>query len=853
MPLTNNGKISRHALPAPQDQDFAQQVYEAPIGETEEAIATIWSQLLGIGQISRLDSFFALGGHSLLVVKMMDRLHHLGLTVPIKTVFESPTLSVLSAAISKHQVLTVPPNRISEETIKLTPEMLPLIDLTQADIDCIIDQTPGGLSNIQDIYSLAPLQDGIMFHHLLGAEGDPYLLVSNLAFRDRSLLGDYLSAYQKVVDRHDILRTAFMWEGISTPAQVVLRQAPLSVTELTLEPADGAILVQLEQRYNSAHYRIGLNQAPLLSFAMAKDEEGRWILVQMLHHMIADHAAIEIINSEVEIILQGQENTLATPSPFRNQIAKLRAGPTLEEHEVFFKEMLSDIREPSLPFALVDVHNNGNKIQEAHSIVPQNLNDRLRAQAKHLGVTLAALCHAAWTQVLARTSGQDRVVFGTVLVGDMQGDQDVQSGLGITINTLPFRCDTDERSVKECVYQIHSRLAALIEHENAPLALAQHCSGVPVGSPLFSALLNYRHTLMPTSDSDAIEFTSKEERVNHEGIEFLGGWERTNYPFTLSVEDFDSALGLTALVVETLDPKRVCGYMEKALHSLVVALEYSPEIPMSQLEVLPEEERITLLESWNATDTPYPDQLLIHEIFEQHVKKSPNTIAVEHEELSLTYFELNTRANHLAHQLIDRGVTAGDRVATYFQRSFELVIAQLAIYKIGATYVPIDTKVPADRQEFILRDSKTCLLVANVQSDIFPAFDGSVFHFESDMLNGIDAPKISVSVSSADVAYIMYTSGSTGIPKGVMVSHRGIARLVINNGYTDIGTDDRVAFTSNPAFDVSTFEIWAPLLHGGRVVIVDADVFTTPHLLAETLDRHEVTAMCLTTALFNQY
>ncbi|KAG0011671.1 hypothetical protein BGZ81_002047, partial [Podila clonocystis] len=857
-PLTNNGKISRRALPAPQEQDFVRQVYEEPIGEMEHVIAAIWSELLGISLISRYDSFFALGGHSLLVVKMMDRLRRLGLTVPIKTVFESPTLSVLAETIHKHQALTVPPNLITEEMTRLTPEMLPLIDLTQADIDCIIDQTPGGLSNIQDIYSLAPLQDGIMFHHFLEAEGDPYLLIFHLAFQERSLLDDYLSAFQKVVNRHDILRTAFIWEGLSTPAQVVLRQAPLSVSELTLDLADGAILEQMKQRYNYSCYRIDLTQAPLLSFAAAKDENGRWILVQMLHHMIGDHATAEIMNAEVEKILQGQEGTLSTPSPFRNHIAQVRTGPTQDEHEVFFKEMLSDIEEPTFPFALAEVHNNGDKIKEAHKILPQDLNDRLRAQAKRLGVTLAALCHAAWAQVLARTSGQDRVVFGTVLVGGMQGNQDVQPGLGITINTLPFRCDMDERSVQECVYQIHSRLAALVEHENASLALAQRCSGVPAGSPLFSALLNYRHTLMPISDADQIEFTSKEERVNHEGIEFLGGQERTNYPFTLSVEDFGAALGLTALVIEPVDPKHVCGYMEQALHSLVIALEDSSDIPVCQLEVLAEEERNMLLDSWNATDSPYPDQLLVHQIFEQHVQSSPNAIAVEHGELSHTYVQLNTKANHLAHQLIERGVKAGDRVATYFQRSIELIIAQLAILKVGAAYVPIDTKAPTDRVAYISTDSGAKLLITGENMDIAIQIQVPLLRHcatresTKDLKDALES-SLNISASSLATAYVMYTSGSTGLPKGVMVSHRAIARLVINNGFADIGPSDRVAFATNPSFDPSAYDVWAPLLNGARIVIIDHETYLDAHHLAAALDRHQVTSLILTTALFHQY
>ncbi|KAF9367512.1 hypothetical protein CPB97_005663, partial [Podila verticillata] len=218
-PLTPNGKVDRRALPEPDENAFVREVYEAPRGETERAIAAIWSDLLGIAKISRQDSLFTLGGHSLLVVKMLNRLHQLGQTVSARTLFKSPTLAILARALGKHHVTFIPPNLITPEATAIMPEMLPLIDLTQYDIDCIVDQVQGGVSNIQDIYSLAPLQDGILFHHLLSTEGDPYLLVSHLAFESRSLLDRYLDAFQKAVNRHDVLRTSFFWKTMSKPAQ----------------------------------------------------------------------------------------------------------------------------------------------------------------------------------------------------------------------------------------------------------------------------------------------------------------------------------------------------------------------------------------------------------------------------------------------------------------------------------------------------------------------------------------------------------------------------------------------------------------------------------------------------------
>ncbi|NHB90413.1 non-ribosomal peptide synthetase, partial [Photorhabdus tasmaniensis] len=418
-PLTSNGKLDRRALPAPDNENVVRQVYQAPQGAMEMTLAAIWRELLGIEQVSRYDNFFALGGHSLLAVSMIERLRHQGLTLTARALFQSPMLSDLAQTLGQHQAVIVPSNVITSATTTLTPEMLPLIDLTQADIDRIVRQVPGGVTHIQDIYALSPLQDGILFHHLLANEGDPYLVVSQMAFAERTLLDRYLVAVQQVVDRHDILRTAFIWQELSVPAQVVWRQAPLSVIELTLDPADGPICEQLAQRFNPSYYRLDLNQAPLLRFVVAQEADGRWIVLQLLHHLIGDHTTLDVMNREVQAYLAEQEDSLPSPVSFRNLVAEARLGISQEAHIRFFTDMLAAVDEPTLPFGLTEVHSDGSQVMESHRMLVPELNDRLRGQARRLGVSLAALCHLAWAQVLSHTSDQVKVVFGTVLFGRM--------------------------------------------------------------------------------------------------------------------------------------------------------------------------------------------------------------------------------------------------------------------------------------------------------------------------------------------------------------------------------------------------------------------------------------------------
>ncbi|MBB4189176.1 amino acid adenylation domain-containing protein, partial [Sinorhizobium terangae] len=676
LPLTANGKLDRKALPVPDDDAYARRAYAAPQGAVETLLAGIWAELLGIERVGRHDNFFELGGHSLLAVQLMERLRRQSLGVEVRTLFARPVLCDLAASLGSHHEVVVPANRITEESTAITPQMLPLIDLTQEEIDRVVSTVPGGVGNIQDIYGLSPLQDGILFHHLLATEGDPYLLVSQMAFADRGVLDRYLGAVQQVVDRHDILRTAFVWQGLSSPAQVVWRKAPLDVREVELEDDDGPGHEQLKRRFDPRRYRLDLGQAPLLRFVIAREPGGeRWLLLELQHHLIGDHTTAEVMHAEVQAVLAGRAPALDPPQPFRNLVAQARLGVSSEAHEAFFRAMLADIDEPTTPFGLIEVRGDGSDVDEAQRMLPEALNDRLRDQARRLGVSLASLCHLAWGQVVARSSGREQVVFGTVLFGRMHAGAGADRTMGLFINTLPVRLDLDGTGVEQSVRATHARLSELLSHEHASLALAQRCSGVAAPAPLFGALLNYRHNTPAHNtppQTPAMSGAGPSDVLS--GIEWLGGEERTNYPLTLAVEDFGAALGLTAQVVEPISADRVCGYMQRALEQLVEALERAPNTPVRELDVLPAGERGYLLEELNQTEADYPSDLCVHELFEAQVRRAPDAVALVFERQSISYGELNAEANRLAHHLIGLGVKPDQPVAICLERSPAMVV-----------------------------------------------------------------------------------------------------------------------------------------------------------------------------------
>nr|WP_256434654.1 non-ribosomal peptide synthetase [Bradyrhizobium sp. 6(2017)] len=853
LPLTVNGKLDRKALAAPDDEAYAHRAYEPPQGEIEITLAQIWAELLGVERVGRHDHFFALGGHSLLAVQLIERLRRRSLGVEVRTLFARPVLADQAASLGSHQEVAVPANRITEQSTAITPEMLPLIELAQDEIDRIIATVPGGIGNIQDIYGLSPLQDGILFHHLLATKGDPYLLVSQMAFAERGVLDRYLAAVQRVVDRHDILRTSFVWEGLSRPAQVVWRHASLEVSEVELDGSAGPGAAQLKDRFDPRQHRIDLGRAPLLRFVIAREPgSGRWLLLELQHHLIGDHTTLEVMRAEVQAVLEGREHELSEPQPFRNLVAQAHLGADAKADEAFFRELLADIDEPSTPFGLSEVRGDGGGVREAQRMLPQQLNARLRSQARRLGVSLASLCHLAWGQVVARSSGREQVVFGTVLFGRMHGGAGADRAMGLFINTLPLRLDLDGTAVEASVRTTHARLVELLAHEHASLALAQRCSAVAAPAPLFSALLNYRH-----NTPAAVTASAADDALS--GVEWLGEEERTNYPLTLSVEDFGEALGLTAQGVEPISADRICGYMQQTLAQLAAALERAPNTPVRELDILPADERTYLLEELNRTAAPYPVEQCIHELFEAQVQKAPEAVAVVYQDQRVSYGELNARANQLAHHLIGLGVRPDQPVAICVARSVAMVVGLLAILKAGGAYLPLDPAYPPARLRQVLDDAAPRVLLADAagRSALGDGAlrDLTVVDLETAMpewanLPASDPDTRALGLTSRHLAYVIYTSGSTGTPKGVMVEHRGLVNLSLAQiGLFGVCCNSRVVQFASFGFDASAWELVMAFGSGATLHLPADELRQASNKLSDYLRSEAITHATLPPAL----
>ncbi|MCF5741321.1 amino acid adenylation domain-containing protein, partial [Pseudomonas syringae] len=839
LPLTPNRKLDRKALPMPADDAYASRTYEAPLGEIEQLVAGVWQDLLDIEQVSRHDRFFELGGHSLLAVSLIDRLRKQGLNLSVSNVFTAPSVREMAHAISQNTqtLFHAPANRIPAGCTQLTPDMLPLVELSAAQIDLIAAAVPGGAANIQDIYPLAPLQQGILFHYLLDHEGDAYLVRSMIEFDSRARLDAFLEGLQTVIDRHDIMRSSVHWSGQPQAVQVVHRQAQLPVHTLTLTQEEDA-LSQLDRLTDPRHMRLDLQQAPLMRACIARDPHSEcWLLALMDHHMISDHVTQEIVLEEVRLLMQGQGADLLPAQPYREFVAQTLVTPS-EAHEAYFKRRLADVESPTAPFDLLEVQVDGNGIEEADVSLDNALNEVIRAQARARGIAPAVLFHVAWAQVLARCTARDDVVFGTVVTGRLQGTAGAERAMGMFMNTLPVRVQLAAQGAHELVMATHLDLSELLAHEQAPLALAQRCSGVATAVPLFTTLLNYRHQ-------------GRDSRLQWPGLRLLDSAERTNYPLDLTVNDYGDAFSLMIHSVPSVEPQRLVAMMQRALEQLAEALAHAPDTAITQLDVLPTAERTRLLETFNQTTQDYPTDRCIHDLFEAQVEAQPDAIAVVFNAQRLSYAELNRQANRLAHHLIGLGIGPDDRVAICVERGVEMMVGLLGVLKAGAAYVPLDPHFPLDRLAYMLENSAPAvILTQHALHSVLPASSVPVLlldpeHAECEgLLAQPDDNPLRTELPPEHLAYVIYTSGSTGLPKGVQVSHQALSNFLHSmQQQPGLSAHDRLLAITTISFDIAALELYLPLANGACVVLASRETTMDGLQLQRLLAEQHITVM----------
>ncbi|MEN9868154.1 MAG: hypothetical protein RL748_3744, partial [Pseudomonadota bacterium] len=854
-PLNTNGKVDRRALPPPQAAPGAHH-YEPPGNALEQLLCEIWQTVLQRERVGANDHFFQLGGHSLLLMQVIAQLQAQGWTMSARQMFTTPVLRDLAAALAQAPTPAQParkaaPCGIPEACQHIAKAMLPMRNLPQNEIDNIVAQVAGGAATIQDIYPLSPLQQGILFHHMGSSESDPYLMPVLFRIADQAQLTRFLDAMRFVIARHDVLRSMICWQDLATPVQVVCRQVELPLNWLAL-PATQDVQAHMQALVASPRQWISLNHAPLLRLQAAPDvASGQYFVLLQIHHMVADHVGLEIIQKEMMAFQNGHADSLPVPLQYREFVAHAARQADQDQAEAFFRANLADVEEPTLPFNLADVQGDGSRTLQAHARLATAQTQQIRRLARHSNISAAALFHAAWALVVARCSGRDDVVFGTVLSGRLQGLAGADNMLGVFINTLPLRVRQTSMPVDALLRQVQHSLQALLPYEQAPLALAQRCSALPGAVPLFSALLNYRHSDPASQQAQAGSFALS-------GVELVSAIERTNYPFTLMVDDSADGFALTAQVDSSLDPLRLIEQMQAAIAGLLQAHATAPHQAPAALTLMPASEIKQILHQWNDTASVLPEQRSIHALFEAQVEKHPTAIALLFEDQCWRYDELNRRANQLAHYLIQHQPLRPDTlIGICLERSPEMVIGMLAVLKAGAAYVPLDPDYPQQRLAYMLEHAQLHTVLTQrhlaARTPVSPAqalyLDDPQLQQQLASYSEQNIAPDTMGLQAQHLAYVIYTSGSTGQPKGVMIEHRSVLNFLVSMArQPGIDAQDCLLALTSTSFDIHVLELFLPLTHGASLVLVSRAASTQPDQLLALLQRHPVTMLQATPA-----
>jgi natural product biosynthesis luciferase-like monooxygenase protein/amino acid adenylation domain-containing protein len=796
LPLSRNGKVDRAMLPMPSQEPVAGDVVQFQTQE-ERLLGTIWSDLLGVPVVAPEQSFFALGGDSMLAIRMRSLAERSGYSFDIQDIFRFPTLRLLATRLRAHDAAGTP--------AKIAPFGL----LSPQDHA----RLPAG---VVDAYPVSAMQGGMLFHAEFDPDSSVYRVVTSLRIAvrfDESLLQ---RAIDDTVRRHAVLRTSFDLLNYSEPLQLVhpTATAPLEVIDATLGQPDARIDAAVHVWVEKAkHHRFDLTRPPLMAFTVHLRNAQSFQLSVIEHHVIldgwSDAAMLQEIVDRYLAALDGQDLWLpAVPSSYADFVARERHTMANDAARTFWQSALVDVEPTRLPRRTA-IHSAtpGSRHRAFPVPVAAGALAKLQQLAHAEALPLKSLMAAAHVAVQRLVGNVDKVVSGLVVNGRLEHDGG-DAVLGVFLNTLPLSIDTAGQSLLSIAQR-----AFAFESEAAPY---RHFP--------FTEIQREANGLELDSYVNFIDFHALWKRRGADGalISDAIGVAETNYPLAANflVDPVDGRLrvwldcDLTQLDESFCD--RLSGYYARAIAALID----TPHAVANEIDLIGPEE-IALVSAWNDTAVTYDREATVHALFEQRAAAAPDAIAVAHRHEQIAYRELDARANRLARHLVSEGVAPGSLVGVSLYRGIDMVVAMLAVLKAGCAYVPLDPDYPRNRLLFIVKDAGLACLISEQASPIADAVPRTVLlDRDSRRISACDESAPPVNVCGEAAAYVIYTSGSTGLPKGTRIRHRNVVNFFEGmDRRIGCSADDVMLALTSMSFDISVLELLWPLARGARVVI----------------------------------
>ncbi|MFJ8520731.1 amino acid adenylation domain-containing protein, partial [Lysinibacillus xylanilyticus] len=804
MPLTQNGKINRRALPEPNINEILNE-YEAPRNKIEKVLAEVWSEVLVIEKIGINDNFFELGGHSLKATVLLSKIHKaLNKDIQLKELFRLPTIKELSEFIENQK-----------ESI-------------YSKIEKIKDEGKYEASSAQKrMYMLQQFDNNSVAYN----KPVVFKLDGNV---DKKQIE---ATFKKLIERHEALRTYFETDD----DQIVQRIDNSYEFKLGVRPESGDI----DTIINNFIRPFDLSEAPLLRVALIESKEKTFLIIDM-HHIISDGVSASILVKEFTELYNGKELAplklqYKDFSEWQNKFLQSEEAKKQEEYWLnIFKDEIPVLNIPT------NYERPAIKSFEGSNVsfeVDEKTTEQLKKLTKETGTTMHMVLLSAFNILLSKYSGQEDIVIGVPIAGRPHAD--VQNIMGMFVNTLALR-NKPEGNKRYLDFLKEVKENSLSAYENQDYSLEVLVEKLNIvrdtsRNPLFDVVFNMNDIASDNiNDVDGLILKKCYEEKN-----------TAKFDLTLSATQSAKTLNFNIEYCSKIFNKETIKRIGKHFTKICENVASNTNKELNEIDLLTEEEKYQILHDFNNTIEEYPKEKTIQQLFEEQVEKTPDNIAVVFENKKLTYRELNERANRLASELRSKGVKADTIVGIMVDRSLEMIIGIMGVLKSGGAYLPIDPRYPTERIDYMLKDSRSEILLSEPNLLEKVNFEGQIIDlFNNDLLYG-ESKNLEKINDFRDLAYVIYTSGSTGMPKGVMIEHKQVNNFIYGIiKETEMNSYKNILCITSVCFDIFGLETLVPLTNGLRVIIASSEDSDNPERLGKIIDENDIEVMQSTPSRF---
>ncbi|MCI3986322.1 surfactin non-ribosomal peptide synthetase SrfAA [Bacillus vallismortis] len=808
IPLTPSGKVDRRKLFALEVKAVSGTAYTAPRNETEKAIAAIWQDVLNVEKAGIFDNFFETGGHSLKAMTLLTKIHkQTGAHIPLQYLFENPTIAALAEEAEHRESRTFTAIEPAEKQ-----EHYPL-SLAQ-----------------QRTYIVSQFEDAGVGYNMPAAA----ILEGPLEIQKLEL------AFQELIRRHESLRTSFILEN-STPRQNIHDSVNFDIEMIDRgSRSDETVMTSFVRRFDLA-------KAPLFRIGLMELGENRHMLLFDMHHLISDGVSIGIILEELARIYKGEQ--LPEPRLQYKDYAvwqSVQAAEGYQKDRAYWKEvfagelpvlqLLSDYPRPPVQSF------EGDRVSIK---LDAGLKDRLHRLAEQNGATLYMVMLSAYYTLLSKYTGQDDIIVGTPSAG--RNHSDTEGIVGMFVNTLAIRSEVkQDETFTQLIARVRKQVLDAFSHQDYPFEWLVEDLNIPRDvsrHPLFDTMFSLQNA------TEGIPAVGDLSLSVHET-----NFKIAKFDLTVQARETDEGIELDLDYSTKLFKQSTADRLLNHFARLLDDAAAEPEKQISEYKLLSKEEAAAQIQQFNPGKTPYPKGKTIVQLFEEQAAKTPDQPALQYEGKSLTYRELNERANRLARGILSLGAGEGKTAAVLCERSMDMIVSILAVLKAGSAYVPIDPEHPIQRMQHFFRDSGAKVLLTQKKLKALAeeaAFSGVIVLADEEESYHADTQNLALPLDSAAVANLTYTSGTTGTPKGNIVTHANILRTVKETNYLSITEQDTILGLSNYVFDAFMFDMFGSLLNGAKLVLIPKETVLDMARLSRVIERENISILMITTALFH--